>query len=388
MSADTPTDTPEYDSAKIHDKVYSIEETEAHRHQMDQRLRRQPPVAVVPAPRQSPFIELDEMQQLASSSTPIVARYLEADATTLLYGAKDVFKSFVALDWACCVATGTPWQGFPVTQGLVIYVAGEGKQGLWKRVKAWSVVNNVPMDEIQKNLKFTRYPMQVLNDLEMMQWSVDFDVAGWGAEPALVVIDTLATNFGKGDENSPTDCSRFLASLNRHLRSKYQCAVLVVHHAGKKIDLGARGGSSLTSDSDTVLKLKREKTPDHEDWERVTLYCDHIKDGEKPSPFTMQRRIVEIDIGDADRPAATSLVLKRFMTEHEIMVRSLTNDGRSQRQIAAEMGVGRNQVARLQKRLRDWNLIGSPSVSTSTKIGTSASVSSENPETPATPHVH
>jgi hypothetical protein len=324
--------------------------------------------------RVSAFIELADMEQMAQAD-PIIEPYLERDAITLLYGAKDVFKSFLAIDWACCVATGTPWKNFPVVQGLVVYVAGEGSRGLYKRVKAWSVMNDVSMDVIGENLKFTRAPMQILDADNQEKWAAAFEEERlrWGRDPLLLILDTLATNFGPGSENDPTDGSRFMAHLKIYYRARYRCGVLVVHHEGKASDKGARGASSLTSDADNVLKLKREKPPEHENWQRITLYCDHIKDAEKSAPFTMESKVVEID------DESTSLVLARFMTEEEILVRTQSNDGLSQREIAQRIGKAKTHVARIQKRLKDWHLLAGhrriSSVSNARQNGGPASVS-------------
>ena len=47
-----------------------------------------------------------------------------------IYGPSGSFKSFLALDWACHIATGKDWDGHKVKQGAVLYVAGEGGFGV------------------------------------------------------------------------------------------------------------------------------------------------------------------------------------------------------------------------------------------------------------------
>src|SRR5687767_4450607 len=55
----------------------------------------------------------------------------------LLYGSPGAGKTFVALDWAFAVASGTAWQGRAVRPGPAIYVLAEGSAGLPRRVRAW-----------------------------------------------------------------------------------------------------------------------------------------------------------------------------------------------------------------------------------------------------------
>src|SRR5690606_6941306 len=47
-------------------------------------------------------------------------------------------QAVLAVDWACRVATGTPWQGNAVKRGAVFILAGEGRNGLRKRIEGWS----------------------------------------------------------------------------------------------------------------------------------------------------------------------------------------------------------------------------------------------------------
>jgi hypothetical protein len=55
---------------------------------------------------------------------------------SVLYGARSSGKSFVALDWAFCVGTGTSWLGtHEVTRGSVAYIMAEGSPAY--RTQAW-----------------------------------------------------------------------------------------------------------------------------------------------------------------------------------------------------------------------------------------------------------
>jgi len=61
---------------------------------------------------------------------------LEADMLAQIFGDPGSCKSFLAIDWACCIATGTDFHGHKVRQGLVVYIAGEGQGGIARRLKA------------------------------------------------------------------------------------------------------------------------------------------------------------------------------------------------------------------------------------------------------------
>ena len=56
-------------------------------------------------------------------------------------------KTFVALNMACCVSSGTPFHGKPVRRGNVVYIMAEGQSGIEKRLCAWESHNGVEIDQ-------------------------------------------------------------------------------------------------------------------------------------------------------------------------------------------------------------------------------------------------
>ena len=76
------------------------------------------------------------------------------------------------------------------------------------------------------------------------------------SKPILVVIDTLARNFGTGDENDQRDMNAFVKGCDT-LREEFDGAtVLVVHHPGKDQRRGARGSLVLAGAVDALLCLQ------------------------------------------------------------------------------------------------------------------------------------
>jgi len=62
---------------------------------------------------------------------------LPRQSLVALYGEPGTYKSFLALDWAYHLAHGMDWAGYEVDEPRrVLYVAGEGKHGLMKRLRA------------------------------------------------------------------------------------------------------------------------------------------------------------------------------------------------------------------------------------------------------------
>ena len=99
----------------------------------------------------------------------------------------------------------------------------------------------------------------------MFSGAVDFSSAKTVAEiiaqlqvrklaPDLVVIGTLARNFGQGDENSVRDMVSFISNVER-LAEAFGAHVIIVHHTGKDRTKNARGSSALNAAVSTEIKV-------------------------------------------------------------------------------------------------------------------------------------
>ena len=97
---------------------------------------------------------VDEILNLPPPSW-LVRDLLEDESFSVLYGAPEGGKSFVALDIAAHISAGTDWQGRKVHPGPVVYVVGEGGRGIVKRLRAWVRANQKP-----RHLYFVREPAQ------------------------------------------------------------------------------------------------------------------------------------------------------------------------------------------------------------------------------------
>ncbi|MDV8003172.1 AAA family ATPase [Rhodococcus sp. IEGM 1408] len=198
--------------------------------------------------------------------TPFIADTLDRGTVAMLAGSWGSAKSFVALDWCACIATGKPWQGRTVDRGRVLYVAAEGAQGISVRLDSWEAAwgTKVPSE------RFSVLPGSV--NLTQSQ-SVEELAAHVEAEGfAVVVIDTLARNAAGAEENSARDMGIVVDSAYRLLAAtpSGRGIVIIVHHAGKNGTV--RGSSALEAGCDTVYQTAK-------DGAAVTLKRTKRKDG-------------------------------------------------------------------------------------------------------------
>src|SRR2546427_5079419 len=85
----------------------------------------------------------EELLALPPPEPLIDGGLLTVGAFTVLYGPPSTFKTFVALHFGCCVATGIPCFGWTVKKGPVLFIAAEGVGGLGLRVRAWKKKHDV-----------------------------------------------------------------------------------------------------------------------------------------------------------------------------------------------------------------------------------------------------
>lgn len=203
-----------------------------------------------------PFDVLSEAALLAlPEPEPLVSQTFNRGALVMLAGAPKSGKSFVALDLACCIATGTPWHGRDVASGRVLYIAGEGVEGMRSRLPAWRHHHGIAEPIPDDRLAIVAGAPALDNPAHMAHLgalSADYD---------LVVVDTLARSSGALDENRTADANQMVTALDG-LRSRMaRGSILVVHHTGKASGASPRGSSAFTGAVD-VLYLATTPRPD------------------------------------------------------------------------------------------------------------------------------
>jgi hypothetical protein len=136
---------------------------------------------------------------------------------------------------------------------------------------------------------------------------------------SLLVVDTLARNFGGGDENSNRDMSLFVAVLD-DLKSRYGCSVLLVHHSGHGDAGRGRGASALKGAVDAEFGVRRDGE------QRSLLFCTKMKDAPKPHDVAFTIEVVEIGQTADGTPltgpvlvetTAVAAVPKAALSDHE-----------------------------------------------------------------------
>jgi hypothetical protein len=191
----------------------------------------------------------------AQSQLDLVRGLLPAPpSVALVYGESSVGKSFWTSSVAFSLARGERWNGRRTRQTGVVYISSEGRMGL--RIRAYEKAHGVSLDAVPFLLVETGFDLSAPNqrDIDLLIEAVHTaDVGRIG----VLVIDTLARNFGGGDPDKSGDMSVFVEACGRFAR-EFDAVVIAVHHPGKDVARGPRNSYALTAGVDTQIVIKAE----------------------------------------------------------------------------------------------------------------------------------
>lgn len=299
--------------------------------------------------RSRPLVAFTRADKIEFKPTDwLVEHWLVRNTLAGLVGPSGAGKSFLAIEWACRVATGSRWIGNPVSSGAVFYLAGEGQQGIRKRIAAWESHYAIPIAGkplfLADSLPFLTDQLQAGGTVAAIEEEAEAIFFQEGApEPALIVIDTVARAMGGANENSAEDIGRLVSSMD-WLRDRFNACVLAVHHTGHGSQDRARGSSAFLAALDSEFLMKPNDP-------QVTLSATKGKDWEKPSPVVLEKKVVPVEIiGTDGKPLRDSSLILQADTEAATTVHlrgqafRLKKDGMTVREIAADLGVSKSAV--------------------------------------------
>lgn len=226
---------------------------------------------------------------------------METDSLNLLFSDPGGCKSFFAIDLSCCVATDKDFHGMSCKQGPVVFIAGEGQNGLKRRFMAWGIRHDIDLDQAPIFLSMMPASLCETDQVGFVITAIQAVADEYGA-PVLVVLDTVARNFGPGDENSTQDMSGFIASIDK-IREKFKSCILLVHHTGHTDKSRARGAMALKGALDTEYRLEKDETG------VVRMTCTKMKDHEPLAPMAFRLNTVELPLQDDQGEQVTSAIL-------------------------------------------------------------------------------
>lgn len=220
-----------------------------------------------------PLLDVADLERLPPPDW-LLEEFIPAGGLAVLFGPSGIGKSFLAKDWALCVAEGLAWYGKPAKSGWVLYIAAEGRAGLGVRVRAWMNARR------RSTVERIRFLPEAVNFLDRSQLDRAARTLKLLPEaPALIAIDTMARTMIGGDENAARDVGLFIAAVDE-LCAGSNAARLIVHHTGKNGE-DERGSSALRGAADVMHALRP-------DGGGLRLECVKSKDAEPYHPWRLR----------------------------------------------------------------------------------------------------
>jgi len=247
----------------------------------------------------------------------LVRSILRKNTITTMFGESGCRKTWLAIDLALSVATGTDFLAkFKVKQGRVFYVISEGADDFEDRAAAWAKTRKVSLPSIDQ---LAYYPGAYdFNDDNAVQSCLDHIDERLG-NADLIVVDTLSKNFN-GDADKNADMGKFLNQMER-LREETGATVLVLHHTGWGNTDRERGGRAIRDNVDTSILVEK-------DGDFSKLVCKKQKLGKEFPDVLARFETVRLPERDVDDEQVTALV-GQFVDSQE---------GRTSEQIADLIG--------------------------------------------------
>ena len=231
----------------------------------------------------------------------------------MIYGDKDVGKTFIASDIALQIATGSQELGH-TKHGIATYIPLEGKNGYFQRIEA-ALHHKYPQEDganlqidfmegdfVHDSCLDLNLPNKVISQKDLYNGEYDYfenpsrfkyrDWARWGSWLSndsnwahIVIIDIFSKAIPSADINSWQDMNNVINNLEIVIRGAREerlkimneyfkanpdgdfyekdfdehLTIVLVHHCGKDSRAGALGSSILEANIPTILEVKKGK---------------------------------------------------------------------------------------------------------------------------------
>jgi AAA domain len=240
-----------------------------------------------------PVVRVAELPADEIAERWLVEQLWCAQAVGVIGGAPKCAKTWLGLDMAVSVATGTPCLGkytVPEPGAVLIYLAEDALPAVRERIEGMARHRGLDLDRVGIHV-ITAPVLRLDQDRDRTRlWETARRI-----RPRLLVLDPLV-RLHRIDENHAGDVAELLGYL-RTLQRELTLSVLLVHHTRKNATegvaagLGLRGSGDIHAFGDSNLYLRRAE-------EHLILSSEHRS---APASSPVYLRLVATD------PATTHL---------------------------------------------------------------------------------
>ena len=266
---------------------------------------------------------------------------LQQNAIGWIYGAPGSYKTVMAMDMACSVATGGDWCGRKTRQGPVLYLSAEGGAGIYAVRDAWErnaqkkadqlaiYVGNPSISEMALREGYAEYgktsPHPAISILKELK---DYT----GQHAALIVIDTFAQTCA---DDTKAAVTAYESKLRKIIANEAPGAsVLVIDHTTKEGSTWM-GSNAKLGNMDMMAMVKKSS-------EDVLLSMragrGKVKNAPPFNDVRMRPRLVDLGIEGPYQENLSAPVLDycaKTFTDRESLLLSIVGDGAEYGEIRA-----------------------------------------------------
>ena len=268
----------------------------------------------------------------------IIPGWLPESGLVEVFGPPKAGKSWFTLDLCLHIATGLQWCGLEVKQTPVVYLIGEGKAEIRKRVRAWYKAKGVERKPGQIRFLYRAVKLEPSIVKELMEANPE---AFRG--PRVVVVDTV-NRFMAGDENSTRDMSQFVEACDV-LRGPWCLAA--VHHTGRADERRPRGSNVLDAALDVKISTVRDKKSG-----LTEVAVDESRSGATPKPVNFRIRDGVLCISEKIKLSEKAIEVLQYLLDYP---------NSRQAELVSALEIEKSAVSRAVKELEDKGLIASKS---------------------------
>jgi hypothetical protein len=219
------------------------------------------------------------------------------------------------------VARGGEWNGRKLLAAPVLYLVGEGSSSFVERLEAWSEYYHEPIPASFYSAHLEPAPQLTEGDEMRAFAALVKRKFGGTARGGLIVLDTFQAATVGLDEITGRDMTVAVEAL-QGLRRETGATVLIVHHAGKNLERGQRGHSSLGASMETELEISKDA--DSPNVKAVLVKMRAAADGKERS---YRLDYVQLEPTDEDRAEAAELGMPAEMRSVPVLVETRNADG-------------------------------------------------------------
>ena len=295
------------------------------------------------------FIIIDAAEFMATELPEpdmILAPILQSQNIIMIYAPRGLGKTHLALAIALAIASGSKvlrWEALKARG--VLFIDGEMPAHLLQErielaVTAGDYDPTAPLRILTPDLQPNSAPNILDPEDQARICAVLEDIE-------VVILDNLSTLCRGGRENNADDWQEVQDFLLR-LRQMHKTVVLI-HHSGKS---GQQRGTSRREDVlDTVIALRRPADYSQQDGARFEVHFEKARGfyGDDAEPF-----LAHLETDAKGNPIWTVLDMAKNRAQQ---VARLINEGWTQNEIAAELGINKSNVTRAKQKAIQEGLI-------------------------------